>query len=203
MSQGRLYVISAPSGAGKSTILKQVMANVTGLAFSVSHTTRAPRSGEQDGVDYHFTSREQFLEMVDKGHFLEHAKVHGNLYGTSKQSVLEQIANGIDVILDIDVQGAALIRSSEMGEGTYVFIAPPSITELEKRLRGRDTENDVAVKMRLKNALDEMKAAKEYEYIVVNDRLQEAVELLTAIIWAERARAHRLPSGKSISTTRE
>ncbi len=199
MIEGRLFVISAPSGAGKTTLLKRVMARISGLSFSVSHTTREPRTGEEDGVDYHFISTAVFLDMVEKGLFLEHAEVHGNFYGTSRESVLEQLKKGMDIVLDIDVQGASIVRRSDVLAGVNIFIAPPCLAELERRLRGRETESEENVGVRLKNAVIEMQAARNYDYLIVNDNLEETVDLLIAIVWAERARSHRLPSGKPIT----
>jgi len=199
MSEGRLFVISAPSGAGKTTLLKRVMARVPGLAFSVSHTTRKPRPGERDGIDYNFISRADFLNMIDGGQFLEHAEVHDNLYGTSRETVTERLQKGIDIVLDIDVQGAAILRRQNLLDGAYIFIAPPDLGELERRLRGRGTESEEHIAVRLKNAKAEMQDASEYDYLVVNDQLDETIELLTSIILAERARFHRLPSGKPIT----
>ncbi|MDK9708410.1 MAG: guanylate kinase [Desulforhopalus sp.] len=198
MTAGRLFVISAPSGAGKTTLLKRVMARLGGLSFSVSHTTRAPRPGERDGIDYHFVSKVEFVDMIAQGHFLEHAEVHGNLYGTSKEAIDRQRIACIDVILDIDVQGAAILRRSSQLAATHIFISPPSLKELEKRLRGRGTENEDVIAIRLDNARIELQSIKEYEYLVINDRLDEAVDLLASIIVAERARAHRYPSGQPI-----
>ena len=127
MTSGRLFVISAPSGTGKTTLLRRVMARLPGLAFSVSHTTRAPRPGEKEGVDYHFVSPAEFLEMIDRGLFLEHAEVHGNLYGTSWAAIRQQLAAGIDVILDIDVQGAAIVRRSGGPEAdAHLHFSPES-----------------------------------------------------------------------------
>lgn len=203
MTTGRLFVISAPSGAGKTTLLKRVMANLPGLAFSISHTTRSPRLGEQDGIDYHFVSPTRFKEMIEQDLFLEYAKVHDNYYGTSIDAIDSQLKEGRDVILDIDVQGAGILREKGEPEATHIFIAPPSIEELEKRLRGRGTESEEIIKMRLDNAATEMKAAPAYEYLLTNDDLEEAVQLLSAIIMAERARAHRQPSGKSIDRGNE
>ncbi|HDO29969.1 MAG TPA: guanylate kinase, partial [Desulfobacteraceae bacterium] len=142
MSRGILLVLSAPSGGGKTTILKKVMAGLPGLVFSVSHTTRKPRPGEQDGRDYYFVSRQEFESIRDRhpSGFLEWAEVHGNLYGTSRAAVEQRLGGGRDVILDIDVQGAAQIRQS--ADPVTVFIAPPSLAELEARLRGRGTENE-------------------------------------------------------------
>lgn len=132
MHSGTLFVISAPSGTGKTTILKKVMADVSGLMFSVSHTTRNPREGEQNGVDYHFVSRKEFEDAIEKGHFIEYAHVHDNLYGTSRKAIVDQLNQGIDVILDIDTQGADIIRKSEDLNAVDIFIAPPSVDELEK-----------------------------------------------------------------------
>jgi guanylate kinase len=199
MTAGRLFVISAPSGAGKTTLLKQVMADVTGLAFSISHTTRKPRVGERDGVDYHFVSRAEFLAMIEEERFLEYAEVHDNLYGTSIDAIGVQLLEGLDVILDIDVQGAAILRDKGQPEATHIFVSPPNITELERRLRGRGTESEDKIKVRLKNAATEMNAAGEYEYLIINEVVDEAANLLSSIILAERARAHRLSSGKPIS----
>ncbi len=198
MSSGKLFILSAPSGAGKTTLLKRVMADLQGLAFSVSHTTRLPRAGEEDGVDYHFVSREQFESMREQGVFLEWAEVHGNLYGTSRPAVLAQLATGLDVILDIDVQGAAILRKSAAIPAASLFISPPSLQELERRLRGRGTDSEETILLRLKNARTEMQAAVEYEYLIVNDRLEQAIDTLRAIVIAERSRGHRLPTGQSI-----
>ncbi|MBU1564886.1 MAG: guanylate kinase [Proteobacteria bacterium] len=198
MTIGKLFVVSAPSGTGKTTLLKRVMAQLPGLSFSVSHTTRPPRPGERSGVDYHFVSKAEFLSMIDQGLFLEHAEVHGNRYGTSRTAVDQQLMAGVDIILDIDVQGASILRRLGQLEATHIFISPPSITELEKRLRGRGTENEEMLAVRLANARVELQAVKDYEYLVINDSLEETVDLLSSIIVAERARAHRFPSGKPI-----
>ena len=203
MTTGKLFILSAPSGAGKTTLLKRVMADLPGLAFSVSHTTRLPRAGEQDGVDYHFVSRAQFEAMRDQGVFLEWAEVHGNLYGTSRPAVLAQLATGLDVILDIDVQGAAILRESAAIPAASLFISPPSLPELERRLRGRGTDSEETVLLRLKNARQEMQAAVDYEYLIINDRLEQAVDTLRAIVIAERSRGHRLPTGQSIELLSE
>lgn len=199
MTAGRLFVISAPSGAGKTTLLKRVMADVTGLVFSISHTTREPRAGERDGVDYHFVSHAEFLSMIDQELFLEYAEVHDNLYGTSVESIGVQLQEGLDVILDIDVQGAAILREKGQPEATHIFVSPPNLIELERRLRGRGTESEDKIRVRLKNAETEMSAADEYEYLIINEDVDVASNLLSSIILAERARAHRLPSGKPMS----
>lgn len=203
MTTGKLFILSAPSGAGKTTLLKRVMADLPGLAFSVSHTTRLPRPGEQDGVDYHFVSRGQFEAMRDQGVFLEWAEVHGNLYGTSRPAVLEQLATGVDVVLDIDVQGATIIRNSATIPAVSLFIAPPSLPELERRLRGRETDSEETILLRLQNAHNEMRAAASYDYLIVNDHLEQATDTLRAIVIAERSRGHRLPTGQSIQILSE
>ncbi len=195
---GKLFILSAPSGAGKTTILKKVMADLPGLAFSISHTTRRPRPGEVDGSDYHFVSREQFEAMREEGHFWEWAEVHGNLYGTSRTAVMAQLASGLDVILDIDVQGAAMLRQCGDAQGAFLFIAPPSLQTLEQRLRGRQTESEETIGLRLHNAKNEMMAVAFYDYLIVNDALEQAIDTLRAIIIAERSRGHRLPSGQPI-----
>ncbi len=198
MTTGKLFILSAPSGAGKTTLLKKVMADLPGLAFSVSHTTRLPRSGEHDEVDYHFISRDQFEAMREQGVFLEWAEVHGNLYGTSRPALLTQLETGLDVVLDIDVQGAAIIRNSAAIPSASLFITPPSLPELERRLRGRGTDSEETILLRLKNAGKEMQAAVDYEYLIVNDSLEQAFDTLRAIVIAERSRGHRLPTGQSI-----
>ncbi len=195
---GQLFILSAPSGAGKTTILKKVMAQVTGLSFSVSHTTRSPRSGELNGVDYHFVSEAEFQEMRAQDLFLEWAEVHGNFYGTSGPAVMQQLDQGQDVILDIDVQGAEIIRKSKTVAAVSVFVAPPSLVELEKRLRGRGTDSSETIELRLQNAAREMNAASGYDYLVINDELEQAVATLQAVIIAERSRGHRLPTGEPI-----
>ncbi len=198
MSEGILLVLSAPSGCGKTTILKQVMAGLPGLVFSVSHTTRPPRPGEKGGRDYHFVSRREFEAIRDREPpgFLEWAEVHGNLYGTSREEVGRLRTRGLDVVLDIDVQGAAQIRRS--CDPVTVFIAPPSLAELERRLRGRGTEAEETIALRLANARREMQAMADYDYLVVNDDLEVAVDALRSIIVAERCRRRRDPSGRPV-----
>lgn len=198
MTAGTLFVISAPSGTGKTTLLKKVMAEISGLAFSVSHTTRKPRPGERNGVDYHFVSREEFEADIEHGLFIEYAPVHDNLYGTNRRAIAEQLQQGMDVILDIDTQGAEIIRSSKEIQAVDIFIAPPSVEELERRLRGRGTEKEEEVRTRLGNATQEMMQGGNYLYLIVNGNLAEAVEMLKAIILAERAKSHRDFFGKTI-----
>lgn len=197
MNRGRLFIISAPSGAGKTTLLQTVMPGIDRLAFSVSHTTRAPRQGERDGVNYFFIDRKSFSDMRNGKAFLEWAEVHGEFYGTSRKAVFERLDQGLDVILDIDVQGAAIIKKSGIVDAAYIFISAPNIVELEKRLRGRAQDSEQTILLRLKNAEKEMQSIGNYDYLIVNDRLEEAAKVLESIIVAERARMHRLPSGLS------
>lgn len=201
MTEGMLIVLSAPSGCGKTTLLKRVMADLPGLVFSVSHTTRAPRAGEKDGQDYFFVSREEFASLRDRNPsgFLEWAEVHGNLYGTGREGIERQRAAGLDVILDIDVQGAAQVRAT--ADPVTVFIAPPSIEELGRRLRGRGTEDEKTIALRLAGAEKEMRAANDYEYLIVNDDLDEAVESLRCVLIGERLRRRRNRAGRSVVTT--
>lgn len=198
MERGILFVVSAPSGTGKTTLLRRVMARIGGLNFSVSHTTRDPRPGEQDGRDYHFIPRQEFEVMIEENHFVEWARVHDNLYGTATAGVEGQLVRGEDVILDIDVQGAAILRESSELEGVHIFIAPPRLAILEERLKGRNTDSDETIELRLKNAVVEMASAPAYDYLIVNDDLDEAVEMLASIIIAERARCRRRPNGEPL-----
>ena len=198
MSRGNLFVISAPSGAGKSTILKKLLTKVPNLAFSVSHTTRSPRPGESNGREYHFVDRATFEGMRTDQAFLEWAEVHGNLYGTSRAAIEAQQAKGIDVFLDIDVQGAQQLREQRIHGTIFLFIAPPSWTELERRLRGRGTDPEETVQLRLNNARQEMEDANRYDYLVINDQLDEAVDVLRAVVIAERCKGRRTPEGQPL-----
>jgi len=198
MKRGNLFVISAPSGAGKSTILKKLLAKVPNLTFSVSHTTRAPRPGESNGREYHFVDRPTFTGMCAEQAFLEWAEVHGNLYGTSRAAIEAQQAQGLDVFLDIDVQGARQLREGGHPGAIFLFIAPPSWEELEKRLRGRGTDPEDTIQLRLNNARREMADADRYDYLVINDRLEEAVDILRAVVIAERCKSRRTPDGQDI-----
>jgi guanylate kinase len=198
MSNGQLFIVSAPSGAGKTTILKRLMGELPGLVFSVSHTTRPPRPGEIDGRDYHFVGREAFDRLRSDGDLLEWAEVHGNLYGTSRGAVIDRLAAGHDVILDIDVQGAAQVcRHSEL-RAISIFIMPPSLAELERRLAGRETDEAEVIRRRLANAVRELAECGRYDHLVVNDRLDEAVEMVGAVILAARSRARRNRAGRQL-----
>ncbi|WP_339137389.1 MAG: guanylate kinase [Candidatus Electrothrix sp. GW3-4] len=198
MAEGILLVISAPSGCGKTTILKKVMAANSGLAFSVSHTTRQPRQGEADGTDYHFVTKEQFIALRDQqpSGFLEWAEVHGNFYGTSRQEVEALLAAGKDVVLDIDIQGADQVRTN--ADPVTVFISPPTLAELERRLRGRGTESSEDLAVRLANAKKEMAAAEKYQYLLVNDELDQAVRDLQAILTTERRRRNPVQVNRTV-----
>jgi guanylate kinase len=178
-----LLVISAPSGAGKSTLVKRLLAARPDLRLSVSHTTRAPRPGEEDGVAYRFVAEEAFHALIEDGGFVEWAQVHGNLYGTSRAEVERLTRAGYHVVFDVDVQGGAAIRAA-FPESVGVFVLPPSLAELERRLRGRGTEPEASVQRRLLNARGELQQAPLYDYLVVNDDLDAAVEDLLAVVRA-------------------
>lgn len=188
--RANVYIVSAPSGSGKTTLLQSLLRTFKDLKFSVSHTTRQPRQGERHGVDYFFTERPAFLEMVDRGEFLEWAEYYGQLYGTSRAFVDEHLAAGRDVILDIDVQGARQVKA-KIQDAIGVFIMPPSFTELEKRLRLRRQESDEAIQRRLEIARSEISFCRDYDYIIVNDVLDDSVQVLEAIVRSGSARPSR------------
>lgn len=187
MRKGLIFVVSAPSGAGKTSLCKKVVEVLPDLHHSISYTTRPPRVNERDGIDYHFVSEETFVNMVEKDEFVEWAMVHGNRYGTAEASLKRYEAEGIDVILDIDVQGAGQIRQ-KLERGVHIFVLPPFPEELEKRLRGRGTDGDEVIKARLLNAREEIGRIVNYDYILVNDLFADAVDKLKSIISAERCR---------------
>ncbi|MGA3080011.1 MAG: guanylate kinase [Terracidiphilus sp.] len=186
---GILFIISAPSGSGKSTLVNEVRKQLTGIEFSVSWTTRLPRGSEQDGREYHFTSREEFERMIAEGEFLEHAEVFGNYYGTARASLEQARRDGNDLLLDIDVQGAAQVRA-RMHEAVSIFVLPPNPTVLRTRLRNRSraegVEDEAEVHRRLSAARKEIENYCEYGYILVNDILDRAVAQLEAVVLAER-----------------
>lgn len=198
MTEGHLFVVSAPSGAGKTTLLKPVLQALPALGFSVSHTTRKPRAGEVDGKDYCFVALSEFAALREEGDFLEWAEVHGNCYGTSRRAVETKLAQGQDIILDIDVQGARQLRACQDLSATFIFIAPPSLAELERRLTGRKTEEAATIALRLQNARRELQSADQYDYLIVNDDLVQAQAMLTAIILEKRALARRGYDGASL-----
>lgn len=195
MQRGELFILSAPSGSGKTTLIDALLGGGLGehgeVAFAVSHTTRAPREGERDGVEYHFVSREEFEAMVDAERFLEWAEVHGNLYGTSRDEVLPRLERGIDVVLDIDVQGADIVMS-RYPEAHGIFILPPSYRALVDRLTGRGLDEPGAIARRLAVSLSEIECYNRYEYVIVNDRARRASEALAAIIVEKRHRLARM-----------
>lgn len=184
---GTLYIISAPSGAGKTSLVAAMLERDERLCVSVSHTTRPMRPGEQDGINYHFVSREAFEAMIGRGEFLEHADVFGNYYGTSQTWVRDTLARGRDVILEIDWQGAAQVRRL-MPECVGIFIVPPSPEVLRQRLTGRGTDTEEVVERRLKEASEECSHAQEFDYLVVNDDFDTALADLLAIVRSQRLR---------------
>ncbi|MEA3333553.1 MAG: guanylate kinase [Pseudomonadota bacterium] len=186
-----LLVVSAPSGCGKTTLLNQLFRKVKGLVVSVSHTTRKPRNNETDAVDYHFVDSVEFSRMQNDGQFLESATVHGNSYGTSSFSLKNLMDNGRDVVLDIDVQGMKEVKSASQFDLVTIFILPPSMEELESRLRNRQTDADAVIKKRLLNAAVEISNACFYDYIILNENIDLACERLKAIVYAERSRSTR------------
>ena len=189
-NKGLLFVVSAPAGCGKDTILEQVLARCENVAYSVSATTRAPRPGEVDGVHYHFRTREQFEQMIADNAVLEYTEYCGNYYGTPKKAVEDMLAEGKDVVLKIEIEGAMNIRKL-FPECCLVFILPPSMQELERRLRKRGTEDEETILRRTAQARNEIEAASEYDCFVVNDELEVAVEDLIAVIRAEKCRSER------------
>ncbi|TZE83419.1 guanylate kinase [Calorimonas adulescens] len=190
MNKGILIVISGPSGAGKGTICKEVLKRDPSLCLSVSATTRKPRSGEKEGVNYYFLDKAEFEEMIKNDQFLEWAEVYGNYYGTPKSYVEEKLKEGREVILEIDIQGAMKARE-KFPDGVFIFIVPPSMDELEKRIKGRATETDEEIKLRFSKAFSELKYITKYDYIVVNDAVSEAAQKVLAIITAEKCKVER------------
>lgn len=200
-SRGQLYVISAPSGVGKTTLIQPILMEWPELRFSVSWTTRLPRSGELSGKHYHFKTRQEFLGGIQKGRFLEWAEVHGEYYGTDGEQIEEWLAAGKDVLLDIDFQGARLVRCVYPSTRT-IFILPPSLTILRERLQNRGTESPEQLARRLDFAYSEIQEAPWYDYVVVNDVLEEALADLKAIIRACRCElAHQAPKLKALLLT--
>jgi guanylate kinase len=180
-----VYIISAPSGSGKSTLVNKVRKIVPGLKFSISYTTRAPRAGEQNGREYFFVSRAEFENMIDQDAFLEHADVHGKYYGTARRFLHQAEEEGSDLLLDIDVQGAEQIKG-RIPEAVSVFILPPNRQELEKRLRARSLDEPAEIQRRMVTASREIENYEKYDYILVNDHLEESVDMLKSILLAER-----------------
>jgi guanylate kinase len=186
-SRGLLFIVSAPSGSGKTTLVERLVQVTPNLQMSRSFTSRAPRAGECDGVDYNFISRDRFQQMIEGGDFLEWADVFGNLYGTSRAATTEVLARGTDLVLVIDVQGARQVRRSAF-EHVDIFVLPPSFEVLRERLRQRSKDSDAQIERRLEVARQEVNAVNEYDYVVVNDDLASGVRRLHAIVEAERLR---------------
>jgi guanylate kinase len=185
--RGILFVVSAPSGTGKTTLVERLVQAVPDLTMSRSYTSRPSRAGESDGVDYNFISRSRFEEMIRAGEFLEWADVFGNLYGTSAADTARCLARGCDLVLVIDVQGARQVRERRAGT-VGIFVLPPSFEILEQRLRGRSKDQEAAIQRRLQTARNEVAAYSEYDYVVINDEFDACVDRLRAIVLAERAR---------------
>lgn len=188
--QGIIFVISAPSGTGKTTICEKIIDTLPDLKMSVSHTTREPRTGEIDGVNYHFTDKATFEEMIKNNEFIEWAEVYGNLYGTSMKVINEILSSGYDVLLDIDTQGAKNIKTI-YPDSVLIFIIPPSIEELRRRLINRKEEDNV-IKKRLSKAIEEISNYEFYDYLVVNDNLERAISETLCIISTERLKVSRI-----------
>jgi len=191
--RGTLFVVSSPSGGGKGTIIRHVLEVVENLSYSVSYTTRAPRLGEVDGREYFFVTREVFEEMAAAGEFLEWACVHGNFYGTAKNQILAETAAGSDIILEVDVQGAASVRQLLM-DSVSIFILPPSYEVLRQRLLARGTDTPEELEVRMRNAPEELKQYSAFDYVIINDEVDRAAGQLASIIYAERARCMRQES---------
>ncbi len=189
--RGLLIVISAPSGTGKTTLCHMLLKEFENMEFSISYTTRPPRKGEVNGRDYFFIDRDTFEKMIEENEFLEWAEVYGNLYGTSKSQVLKALESGKDILLDIDVQGALQVKKN-LPESVLIFILPPSLKELERRLRKRGTDSEKTIERRLKIAREEIKKSIYYDYIVINDILEVAFNKLESIIIAEKCRTERV-----------
>ncbi len=188
--EGILFVVSAPSGAGKTSLCRELIDSSVDLRQSISFTTREKRGGERDGVDYYFIDTITFQQKIAAGEFAEWAEVHGHLYGTSLQILNAATAQGTDLLLDIDCQGAAQIKSNYQ-QGVFIFILPPDYAELEKRLRGRGTDDEIVIQHRLENSRQEISQAFWYDYLVVNDDIKSARDKIVAILTAERCRSHR------------
>ena len=190
MARGLLIVVSGASGTGKGTVCKKILNDLPEVAYSISATTRAPRPGEVDGKEYYFLDVDEFKNWIADGKFLEYAEVYGNFYGTPLNKIEERLNRGEDILLEIDVQGALNVKK-KCPEGIYIFLLPPSLEELKRRIEGRGTETPESLSRRLKNAVAEIKIGTEYDYVVVNDTINNAVAQIKSIIAAERCKVAR------------
>lgn len=188
--RGSLFVLAAPSGGGKSTVLRALLGRVDSLSYSISVTSRAPRRNEKEGVDFHYVSEDEFNAMIERKEFYEWAKVHGNYYGTRKQTVEDLLDTGADVVMDLDVQGAYAIRGMKP-EAVTIFLLPPSMQVLEQRLRGRGTDDEEIIRLRLRNAAVEIAQCRMFDYLVINDHLDRVIDQIGQIVEAERHRGIR------------
>ncbi len=196
MTTATLFIVSAPSGAGKTSMLKSLVAGQSGMAISISHTTRQPRPGEVDGVHYHYVSRPEFERMVEGGEFLEHAQVFDNFYGTAEAGIRDQLTRGEDVILEIDWQGARQVRK-RFPEAVSIFILPPTPEALRERLGGRGQDSEEIIERRMRDAQNEMSHYPEYDYLIVNDQFDIAVEALRSVIVSQQMKV--LPQSERLA----
>jgi guanylate kinase len=193
--RGIIFILAAPSGAGKTTIWRGALKAIEGLEFSVSLTTRGPREGERPGLDYHFVTEEEFNRRLEGGELAEYDRHFDASYGTPRAPLEAAVREGRDILLDIDVEGARQIRARYPNESVAVFVLPPSFEDLEERLRGRRTENEEAIQRRLRRALEEARQFPDYDYLIINHRVEQSIAELAAIVSAERLKTSRL-SGK-------
>ena len=189
MKTGNLYILSAPSGAGKSSLLQALLPELSGIQLSVSHTTRDPRPGEESGIHYNFTTIDDFQQGIEAGEFLEHAQVFDNFYGTSEIWVRDTLQSGVDVVLEIDWQGAALVRK-KIPDAVSIFILPPSQAALKERLSKRGQDSDEVIQRRLRDAAEDMSHYDQYDYLIINDQFDHAKQDLKAIFTVQRLKTH-------------
>lgn len=194
MKKGRLYIISAPSGAGKSTLCSMLINKYPAVRYSISYTTRTPRGNEQNGKEYFFINKAQFENMAANNDFLEWAEVHGNYYGTSKTQIEDALKQGIDILLDIDPQGAMQLKKKLNGKATFIFIAAPSLQELKSRLEKRGTDKAENIALRLENAKKEVEYFDKYDYLIINDASDDAFKKLETVYLAEKLRTNQYNS---------